>query len=45
MKASVVSIVLKFIYGTNRIIVCGKKNYIKLRKGKVSISSNFSLYL
>lgn len=30
IKASVVSIVLKFIYGTNKIIVTGKKNYVKM---------------
>ena len=37
MKASVLSIVLKFIYGTNKIIVTGRKNYMKMIEGNKSI--------
>ena len=37
VKASVLSIVLKFIYGTNRIVVNGKNNYIKLIEENKSV--------
>ena len=30
VKASVLSVVLKFIYGTNKIIVKGEENYMKI---------------
>ncbi len=45
-KASVLSVVLKFIYGTNKIIVKGKENYIKsLEENKSVIFSVWHCHL
>ena len=36
-KASILSIILKFIYGTNKIIVKGKENYIRMIEENKSV--------